>query len=362
VVPRLCLTAIVAFALCAATARAATTEVLEPIGAQTVVSAYRGHVVWNELDVPSGRWYLRHRFGDTSARLPISSRAVQFDVDLGPDRRGRAVAVYSRCTREPAVAAGLPLSPDWMTAAGCDIYEADLATGRERRVRSVSSRRGSETTPSIWRGSIAFARRRPPRRTARIYVHRAGRARLARISGGTVPRCPGICKPLPHGGPDALDLGSRSLAYLWRLQNGNVVGVGVGWELRSARLGERRAVLVASGFIGGACGFALPVSPQAVPTGVTYLERDGECLTTRTSFVTFDRRTRRWRTAGIPGGFGYALGRDGSTWYLIRGGQPEPENAPAFDPCRVPGDCALVRTAAPSLGPPERRKVAPPTF
>jgi hypothetical protein len=361
-VPRLSVTAIIAFAICAASAQAATTEVLEPVGMQSVVSAYGGHVVWNELDVPTGRWYLRHRFGDTSARLPVPARAVQFDFDLGPDRHGRAVAVYSRCAREPAVAAGLALSPDWMTAAGCDVYETDLATGKERRLRSVSSRRGSETTPSIWRGSIAFARRRPPRRTARIYVRRAGHARLARVFGGTVGRCIAECKPRPSGGPDALDLGSRSLAYVWRLVNGNVVGVGAGWELRSARLGARRAALVASGFVGGACGFALPLSPQADRGGVTYLERAGECLTTRTSFVTFDRRTRRWRAAGTPGGFGYALGRDGSSHYWIRGAQPEPENAPSFDPCRVTGDCALVRTSAPSFGAPKRRKVAPPTF
>ncbi|MGH2978478.1 MAG: hypothetical protein ACRDLQ_02415 [Solirubrobacterales bacterium] len=357
-------TAVAALALSAAPAQAAAPEaVLEPVGAKTAVSAHDGHVVWNELDVPTGRWYLRHRFGGASARLPIAPRSAQFDVDVGPDRRGRAVAVYSRCAQEPAVAAGLALSPDWMTAGGCDIYQVDLATGKERRLRRVSSRRGSETTPSIWKRTIAFARRRPPRRTARIYLHRAGRARLVRVSGGTVPGCLRTCKPRPYGGPDALDLGSRSIAYLWRLVNGNVVGVGVGWELRSVRFGSRRAALLASGYVGGACGFALPSSPHAAGRGVIYLERVGECLTTRTSFVSFEPRTGRWRSGETLGGFGYALGRDGGSYYWLRGAQPEPENAPAFDPCRTgPAACVLVRSPEPAFGPPDRRTVAPPTL
>lgn len=355
------MTAVVAIALFAAPVQAATTEVLEPVGAQTVVSAYDGHVVWNELDAPTGRWYLRHRHGGASSRLPVAPRPVQFDVDVGPDTRGRAVAVYSRCKREPSPATGLALSPDWMTAEGCDIYQFRLTGGSERRVGRVSSQRGSETTPSIWKGTLAFARRVPPRRTARIHLRFGGRPTA--VSGGTIPRCLRSCRPVPYAGPDALDLGGRSLGFLRRLNGGNVVGVAVGWELRSVLLGTRRAVLVASGYVGGACGFALPVSPHAAGAGLTYLERVGECLTTRTSFVSFDRRTRRWRSANPTGGFAYALARDGASSYWIRGAQPEPANAPAFDPCRSgPAACVLVRSPHPTFGPPHRRKVAPPTF
>jgi hypothetical protein len=82
----------VVLALLAAPAGAQTPEVLEPVGAQTVVSAYGGHAVWNELDVASGRWYLRHRFAGTSARLPVRSRSVQFDVDVGPLGHGQIAA------------------------------------------------------------------------------------------------------------------------------------------------------------------------------------------------------------------------------------------------------------------------------
>src|SRR3954451_6068183 len=117
--------------------------------------------------------------------VPVSSRGVPFDVDLGPDRRRHPVAVYSRCTKEPV--ATLPY-PDWMTAAGCDIYAVALG-GRgvkQRRLAAVSSRRASETTPSLWRGSLAFARRLPGHRAARLLVRRAGTKHLKRLRGGTV--------------------------------------------------------------------------------------------------------------------------------------------------------------------------------
>jgi hypothetical protein len=177
-----------------------------------------------------------------------------------------------------------------------------------------------------------------------------------------VAPCAGPCRPRPYGGPDAIDLRGRSLGYVWRIIGGRVVGV-AGWELRAARIGARRSALAAAGIIGGACGFSLPNSPQADAGGVTFVERAGDCLTARTPFVAFERKPRRWRTADPPGGgFAYALGRDAGTYYWIRGVVPEAESPPAFDPCRVPAACVLVRSPAPAYGPPERRKVAPPIF
>jgi hypothetical protein len=89
--------------------------------------------------------------------LPIAPRSVAFDVDLGPDERGRTVAVYSRCATEPdGDYYGQKLWPN--NASGCDVYLYDLAAGRERKLRSISTRAGEEFLPSIWKGRIAFAR------------------------------------------------------------------------------------------------------------------------------------------------------------------------------------------------------------
>ncbi|MGI8623567.1 MAG: hypothetical protein ACR2NB_08780, partial [Solirubrobacteraceae bacterium] len=83
-------------------------------------------------------------------------RSVGFDADVGPDANGAPVIVYSRCRREPAVTL-IGGQGDWQTARGCDLYRYSLATRRETKLHHVSSVRSSETTPSIWRGRIAFS-------------------------------------------------------------------------------------------------------------------------------------------------------------------------------------------------------------
>jgi hypothetical protein len=346
-------------------------EVLAPVQNQSVLSAYGGHVVWNELDLASGRWFLIRWHAGVTSRLPVSSRGVPFDVDLGPDARGRPVAVYSRCRREPAAGGGLALSPDWMTAAGCDVYRVRLEGGQEQRVRSVSSRKGSETTPSIWRGRIAFAQRLPGRRRARLLLRRHGARRLVHLRGGTLPRCERRkdgrrkrrCDPRPYAGADALDLGPRSLAFLWRLSHGSVIGTGVGWELRSDPLSRRRGTLAASGFVGGACGFETPVSPIAVGRSVLFLDRIGRCRTTKTLFEVFHPRRRSRRQAKPSSGFARALARSGRALYWIRGPRPEPQRPPSGDLCRsAQGACVLVRSRDLRFKPAPRKKVEPPTL
>jgi hypothetical protein len=352
-------TAVATIALCAAPAATAeTTQVLELVANQTVLSAYNGHVVWNELDAQTGHWFLRHWHAGTSARLPVAPRSVQFDIDVGPASNGIPVAVYSRCDQEPAPPSGVALSPDWMAAEGCDIYSVSLVSGKERRVRRVSTIRGSETTPSIWRNRIAFARRPAGRRSARLYVRL--RRRAVRLSGGTVPRSCDGCEPRPYAGPDALDLQKRSLSYLWRMRNGNAIGVAA-WELRGLRLTSRRSWLIDAGYVGATCDFSFPLSPNSVGRRVIYAERSGGCATTRTRFTSFRRRSRTWRTAKPSGGLAYALSHDGDWLYWLRGKRPEPETGPSFDACRAVV-CQIVRTRDLAFGDARRKKVAPPTL
>ena len=66
----------------------------------------------------------------------------------GPERR--VVAVYSRCRGASAT-------------KGCDIFQYDLGAGSERKLTRISTKAGSETAPSVFMESYAFARRGGPR-------------------------------------------------------------------------------------------------------------------------------------------------------------------------------------------------------
>jgi hypothetical protein len=145
------LVAIAATAVMLATApgAVASDEVLAslPPGAELAVrmSAYAGHVVWSE-PVGPGRHVLMRWHDGRVDRLPVAERAVPFDVDLGPDARGRPVAVYSRCPGEAESAAPV---------GGCDVYRLALQGGRERKIRRASTATSSEYSPAIWRGNLA---------------------------------------------------------------------------------------------------------------------------------------------------------------------------------------------------------------
>ncbi len=69
------------------------------------------------------------RAGGVVQALPVAPRATPFDVDLGPDRHGGLVAVYSRC----AVLRRDLTTPQVLRAGrhGCDVYTYSFALGRD---------------------------------------------------------------------------------------------------------------------------------------------------------------------------------------------------------------------------------------
>jgi hypothetical protein len=109
------------------------------------VTAYRGVLMWSRRD-SRGRHHLVRRIGGVVSDAPVASSAHPFDPDLGPAGKGRVVAVYQRCRK------GL---------RSCDLYRLDVASGRERRIRAVSTRGGSEFGASVWGERYAFARESP---------------------------------------------------------------------------------------------------------------------------------------------------------------------------------------------------------
>lgn len=190
-------------------------SVLDVPGRFTPVSAYGGFSAWSRYDGERRRYRLVVRDPQGAIReAPVRSRRVPFDVDLGPDGRGRPTAVYSRCRREPRLGRVPTPQAEWPTARGCRVYEWKVAGGAERGV-GVPGRR-SAYLPSIWRTRIAYAshsRRRGA--LASLFVLDRSRRRARRLVGG-----PGVGRG-PDGifrdpGPVALDLRGKALAFGWR--------------------------------------------------------------------------------------------------------------------------------------------------
>jgi hypothetical protein len=106
------------------------------------VSAWGAALVWSRHDA-AGAYRLVAQMDGVASEVPVPPSRHPFDADVGPDRRGRAVAVYTRCS----------------SAGGhrCDLYQTVLGTGRERRLARLSSR-DDEFAPSRWGARYVFAR------------------------------------------------------------------------------------------------------------------------------------------------------------------------------------------------------------
>jgi hypothetical protein len=87
----------------------------------------------------------------TDLALPASESP--FDPDVGLVRRGKVEVVYPRC--------------GGVSGRNCDIYRFDGE--RETKVAGASTRRCSEFAPSLWKGTVAFARS-GPRKCPGLYV------------------------------------------------------------------------------------------------------------------------------------------------------------------------------------------------
>lgn len=184
----------------------AAERVLASERAYTSVVVFQDTVAWSSLDA-RGRYRLTIYAGGKVVHPRVRSRPVRFDVDLGPDARGRTVAVYSRCREEDRTV---------LTPRGCDIYQLDVRSGRERRLGFTGSRGYSETSPSIWRRLVAFARYRDPPNRQYAVLHqlqvRSIGGRVWRVGGGT-PAGPEVADPDGHAGQT--DLVGRQLVFDW---------------------------------------------------------------------------------------------------------------------------------------------------
>jgi hypothetical protein len=285
------------------------------------LSAYAGQVVWSQQISQGVNVLMRWRAGRVD-RLPVRSRKSPFDLDLGPDARGRAVAVYSRCAGATAALAD----------RRCDVYQLSLASGRERRLRRVSTLPRSEYAPTIWRGNIAYASARRSGLKPRLMLLRRGARRPRRLFTGT--RVTAISHVRP------MDLTSNAVVFTWSRYD----------YLLDDRASQLRRVALRGG---GATilakerdqeGFGDHASSaNATPDETIWVhELVTPCLETR---IVVDRHGQRRTTTPTPRDI-RALARDGSTLYAITS---------AHTPCNVPPDTTLVRLSPPVLATERRR-------
>ena len=147
--------ALVAGGVIAVAAAYAEPRVLAADERQTSVDALDGTVVWSSYR--SGRYVLVAAREGRVSPLPVRSRGIPFDVDLGRDTGGRLIAVYSRCRREPALSIpAVVVKVDYTTGDGCRVYAYDFVRRRERLLRRPGARGRSGYLPSVWDRRIAW--------------------------------------------------------------------------------------------------------------------------------------------------------------------------------------------------------------
>jgi hypothetical protein len=336
---------------------------LAPVANVSALSAHAGWVTWSERQA-GGEWRLVLWHDGVRASAPIPPRSVPFDADVGSDAHGRPVVTYSRCAADPHPVAPFTLTQDYVspnglpnqaTARGCTLRVLSLTTGRESRLHVHRPRGASDTTPSMWRGDVAFARIAKGQTVAQILLWRHRRDRIRRLRHGTVPMgCPykeGCKGVIRRGSAQQLDLGRDGVAFVWDIQAPAVIGAGDGWELRVDDLRTGASRNYDSGYQSGACGARYPVSPTMVGRDVWFSELRWRCDVLHTSYVRGVVSSRRGLLETGPPVM-WQLAVDGTTAYSIRGPRPpSPEAAPSNDaPCSgTYGPCRLVAEPLPDL-------------
>lgn len=303
--------------------------VLASSDSEIEVSAHEGRVAWWQFDPAVGGFGMFTALSGKPAEATAASRLATLPrgFDLGPDEDGTTVAVYSRCR-------------DAIAQERCDIYRYDFASNLEKRVQGLTSNRFSETHPTIWRGSIAFARsgRKGNARFARVYVLRQGH--LTHLEGGWYEF--GV-----DDGPTGMDLRGERLAYVWRRYGAEIEY----YELRVVPTGGGRGRTVQTVGHGGA-GFNALVDPVlADERTLIWLDQgfDGKY-----DVRAFDLRSRDYRRAdpldpgacanqyrevtgmadGGPDDFAYVMQCADEVYSLLRAAGPSFTDAGATPPAK----------------------------
>ena len=306
---------------------------------ETPISAYGGALAWSAYDEATRRYALMIRQGARTAAAPVATAKRAFDVSLGPDVRGRVVALYTRCRT---------------AVHGCDVYRYGLRARSEQRLAAVSSPVLDEAWPAQWGDRIAFSRRIH----ARPASHR-GRPRW----------CPT---------PFVKRLSSRAPSRRLDSRCGPTVGIAIRGQriiqvtdntgdsdvfLLHARGGAARLLGHGGSGEGGSSPF---VSPN-LSASALWLTRTGEREGVPEGFLRIDLPSGRMTTvrSNVPLAGRVARDERGSFWYL-QGREPsiDDHGAPPFcesalDPCRLVRASASPFSAVTRVLLPRLRRLSP---
>jgi hypothetical protein len=357
-----------ALALCAYSAACALASLgtIASLSTNVAISAGQRWLVWS---VPvAGGWGLEAYHHGQISPLPVAPRSQPFDVSVGTDATGAPVATFSRCVHTPPVYEG-QLEAD--AGSGCRIYMLSLTNDRESRLPIPAAHGASDTTPSMWRGSVAFARKSPSHREIQQVMLWSPRHphTLTTLRHGAVPsHCTGVrhgCASEPQrGSVTALNRNGKVVTYLWRVSGPGIIGEGA-WEVRLDDLASGRSSIAATGSGTEACTGttegvenALPGAPLANGDGVIFplLTIYGYCYRKFVSSLVGLRYGAPNPTSGQLPGNVLAIARNGSTFYALTAQKPTGSMAPA---CSREQPCALETITLPALTKREPKPVPP---
>lgn len=173
-----------------------------------------------------------------------------------------------------------------VSGAGCRLYEFNLASRRERLLPVPHPTRSSDTTPSMWRGEVVFARMSSAHRHISEVMLWSPHHTLRTLPGGKVPdHCAGKgrCQGQPVAAEvQGLDLKAQTVSFTWSIGAPGIVGHD-DWEVRVDNLADDQGSMAGEGIEGEACvGGGLEVSrpetPVSVGKGTLFTELDrSEC-------------------------------------------------------------------------------------
>jgi hypothetical protein len=340
---------------------------LTPVASDSPLSAHSGWVAWSEL-APDGRWHLIAWHAGLRFVVPVAPRpGGPFDADVGTDIHGRVVVTYSRCVIDPgplptySSVAGYS-SPNGLPhpsmGQGCGLRAVDLASGRERVLHVDRPAGASDTTPSMWNGDVAFARRVRGAAVAQVMLWHHRTRKLTRLRHGAVPAaCPyktGCTAAPARGEVQQLDLGLGGVAFVWDAAAPGSEAPIDGWELRFDSFATGESHNYDRGYTSGACGARYPVSPTVLNHDVWFDELRWICDTPHTSYVHGNSAGNRSLLESSQPLLMWQAAVDGNTVYSIRG--PAPDTYHDDPPCLASGaPCQLFaepRPALPAIGRP----------
>ena len=335
VLARSLLTGSVLAATLLAPATAAADDVVADLARDTPIAAYGGALAWSAYDASANRFALVILEGDTTAAAPVATARRAFDVSLGPDARGRVVALYTRCRS---------------ATRGCDVYRYDLRSRRERKLASVSSPSRDEAWPAQWRDRVTFARRARTR-VVSGFDHRPDPRRRGPVLACDIPYVKTLSSRAPSrrldrsrcGSTTGMAIRGATIAQVTDLDQG---GAGSESQVRSLRAAGGRARILAR--TGGGEGGYSPFSSPSLSASAVWLTRTGLRPGAPAGFLRIDLASRRLTAVAPNLNLAGRLARDerGSFWY-VQGPEPDFDFHGEVPYCRSRLEpCRLVRASA----------------